>query len=544
MLIAWTGTDPYESAASPVNVSYRPFFSASLLDLGLLVSATMFLIGCFTVRPPLDERGDLAGMPSPDREFRGVWVATVANIDWPSEPGLSTQAQQAELITLLDRAVGLHLNTIIFQVRPAADALYASDLEPWSEYLAGTMGQAPEPFYDPLAFAVEEAHRRGLELHAWFNPYRARHPSARSPVSPRHISKTRPEVVRSYGTHLWLDPGEPVAEDHTVAVILDVVRRYDVDGVHLDDYFYPYAEKDARGRELPFPDDASWARAVQAGEMRTRDDWRRDNVDRLIHRLYREIKQEKPWVKFGISPFGVWRPGYPEQIRGFDAYARIYADSRKWLMNGWLDYFSPQLYWRISESRLSYPVLLAWWEEQNLERRHLWPGNFTSRVGDPGRQNWQAAEIVNQIQLTRTQPGATGNVHFSMKALLENRRKIADRLTEEVYARPALVPASPWLGNTTPGEPILAFQTTGTGTMVTVTPAEGEAAWLWIIRARRGDTWTMDVVPGWSTSYTFPASDHAVFPEVVVVSAVDRLGNEGPPAVARNEAPPGRIPGW
>ncbi|MFB3133947.1 MAG: glycoside hydrolase family 10 protein [Rhodothermales bacterium] len=511
-------------------LSPRMDHTVSILDRVFLVAGVVFLIGCMAAHAPVSD--DLTGMPTPEREFRGVWIATVANIDWPSAPGLPSDVQQAELVALFDRASALNLNTIILQVRPAADALYPSELEPWSEYLTGAMGQAPEPFYDPLAFAVEEAHKRGLELHAWFNPYRARHPTGQSPVAPQHISRRQPEVVKRYGEHLWLDPGAPAAEDHSVAVILDVVRRYDIDGVHLDDYFYPYQEKDAAGRNIPFPDQASWQRAVEAGETRSRDDWRRHNVDRLIERLYREIKREKPWVKFGLSPFGIWRPGHPQQIQGFDAYAKIYADSRKWLHNGWLDYFSPQLYWKIEEPNLSYPVLLDWWDQQNWKGRHLWPGNFTSRICRPDRGDWHPREILEQIRLTRARPGATGNIHFSMVCLMENRRQIADQLAAEVYARPALVPASPWLGRTPPGPPTLALQHDA-GPTLTMTPAQGETVWLWIVRARFGDVWTTDIVPGRQTTYTFEAPIASAVPDVVTVSVVDRLGNEGPVGVVR-----------
>ena len=196
--------------------------------------------------------------PAPACEFRGVWVATVGNIDWPSKAGLTTQQQKSELLVLLDHAVRLRLNAIIFQVRPGCDALYASTFEPWSEYLTGKMGQAPAPFYDPLAFAIEAAHQRGLELHAWFNPFRAHHIKARSPVSADHVSKTHPQWVKTYGPELWLDPGEEAVHDYSLKVILDVLKRYDIDGVHLDDYFYPYPEKDAHGQLLPFPDWSSW----------------------------------------------------------------------------------------------------------------------------------------------------------------------------------------------------------------------------------------------------------------------------------------------
>ncbi len=218
--------------------------------------------------------------PKPMREFRGVWVATVNNIDWPSKRGLSTAEQKAELLAILDRAAQLKLNAIIFQVRPACDAMYASKIEPWSEYLTGTMGKAPEPFYDPLEFAIEEAHKRGLELHAWFNPFRALHPSAKSPIATNHVSKTKSDLVRRYGKHLWLDPGERDVQDYTLSVVLDVMKRYDVDGIHFDDYFYPYKEKNGGGAEMDFPDDASWKKYGARSGL-SRDDWRRRKRERI-----------------------------------------------------------------------------------------------------------------------------------------------------------------------------------------------------------------------------------------------------------------------
>jgi uncharacterized lipoprotein YddW (UPF0748 family) len=203
--------------------------------------------------------------PTPTREFRAVWIATVVNIDFPSKSGLTTDQQKAEIIAQLDKAVALKLNAVIFQVRPMCDALYASPYEPWSEFITGEMGKAPEPDYDPLAFAVQEAHKRSLELHAWFNPYRAHHPKATSPISANHISKTRPELVKQYGKYLWLDPGEKEVQDYSLKVIMDVVRRYDIDGVHIDDYFYPYPQRNEQNQIIDFPDDSSWQKYVISG---------------------------------------------------------------------------------------------------------------------------------------------------------------------------------------------------------------------------------------------------------------------------------------
>ncbi len=479
--------------------------------------------------------------PAPLREFRGVWVATVANIDWPSQPALTTERQKAEMVAVLETAARMRLNAVVLQVRPACDALYASEHEPWSEYLTGRMGHAPEPFYDPLAFAVEEAHQRGLELHAWFNPYRARHATAtNSPVSPDHISVTHPHLVKSYGRYLWLDPGEEAVREHTLRVIGDVVRRYDIDGVHLDDYFYPYKEKDDQGNVIDFPDEASWQQYQEAGGTQAREDWRRENVNVLIERLYRNIKTEKPWVKFGISPFGIWRPGHPPQIEGFDAYAELYADARKWLAEGWVDYFTPQLYWRIDPPAQSYPALLRWWIEQNAHGRHLWPGNFTSRVGGAEPKNWPADEIVRQINTTRAEPGASGNIHFSMKAFLRDKA-FAALLADGVYAESALVPASRWLSHAVPQMPdALTLLRHNTDTIeATWLNDDDELPQLWVVQARIGDEWRTTILPGNQTTCRWepPASDAPL--QAVAVSAVNRFGNISSPAMTALSQQPG-----
>ena len=311
--------------------------------------------------------------PPLKREFRGVWVATVANIDWPSKPGLSAEKQREELIAIFDKAVHLRLNAVVFQVRPMADSLYESKLEPWSEFLTGTMGKSPG--YDPLAFAVKEAHARGLELHAWFNPYRARTPTAKSAAPDDHITKRRPDLAKPYGKHYWMNPTHTDVQDQSIAVILDVVKRYDVDGVHIDDYFYPYKEKDEKtGEIIPFPDDDTWEKYQKEGGKLKRDDWRRDAVNKFVERMYRDVKAVKPWVKVGISPFGIWRPGTPPGIAGFDQYAELYADARLWFNQGWVDYYTPQLYWAIAQEKQSFPKLLGWWVGENSKNRHLWPG--------------------------------------------------------------------------------------------------------------------------------------------------------------------------
>jgi uncharacterized lipoprotein YddW (UPF0748 family) len=460
--------------------------------------------------PPLAALAQSAeAPPEPMREFRGVWVASVGNIDWPSKPGLLVNDQKAEFRAILERAVELKLNAIILQVRPACDALYESPLEPWSPYLTGTMGQAPEPAYDPLAFAITEAHLRGIELHAWFNPYRAL-ATATMPTSGNHVTRQHPDWVRRYGTQLWLDPGEPKVRAHTLAVILDVVQRYDVDGVQIDDYFYPYPTP----AKAPFPDDETYLRYRDQGGMLERDDWRRDNNNRFVQQLYTRVKEAKAWVKVGISPFGIWRPHVPDSIiAGLDSYGEIYADSRRWLQEGWCDYFAPQLYWSIAPRRQSFPVLLNWWSEQNTKGRHLWPGIATERIG-PVRPT---QEILNQIALTRGLPSSAGHLHWNNKTLMINKGKIVDRLRRDTYRQFAMVPASPWLGSTTIVAPIVE---TAPGRLTWHLP-DGSAPRWWLVQAREGDAWASQLVPGTRGTGKLPEA------EALSLRAVDATGNLG-----------------
>jgi uncharacterized lipoprotein YddW (UPF0748 family) len=461
--------------------------------------------------------------PSPEREFRGVWIATVANIDWPSKPGLSTAQQKAELISLLDHAAELKLNAVVFQVRPACDAMYSSAIEPWSEYLTGTMGKAPEPFYDPLAFAIAEAHKRGLELHAWFNPYRALHKSHMGKISANHISRTHPELVRSYGDYLWLDPGEPAVADYSLKVVMDVVKRYDVDGVQFDDYFYPYPES-ARGNP-DFPDEASWRKYGEHGNL-SRGDWRRQNVDTFISRVYNSIKAAKPWVKFGISPFGIWRPGNPPQITGSDTYTMLCADSRKWLMNGWVDYFSPQLYWPIGQKEQSFPVLLDWWAQQNVKHRHLWPGIAATRGVTTA---WKANEIPEQIRLMRKEPGADGYIFYNATSLFGDgarAQELRRDLLTSFYQESALVPASPWLGRAGPGKPNLSVTEVSNGLRLQWNTTGTNSVRWWVVQTKSHSDWKTEIVPAEISSRVIAGR-----PEVVAVTAIDRVENAGPARV-------------
>jgi uncharacterized lipoprotein YddW (UPF0748 family) len=525
----------------------------------------LLLTACATT-PPAAAPDDRQAPPSVEREFRGVWIAAVSNLDWPSQPGLPPDSQRAELIRMFDRARELRLNAVILHIRPAGDALYASDLEPWSEYLTGAQGRAPDPYYDPLEFAVEQAHARGLELHAWFNPYRARHPSARGDLAASHIALTHPELVKTYGSYLWMDPGEDAVRQRSVAVVVDVVRRYDVDGIHIDDYFYPYREVGPDGREIAFPDSASYARYRGGGGPLDRSDWRRSNVDRYVAELYEAVKREKPHVKVGISPIGTWRPNVRPQLGGFDAYESIFADARKWLLDGDLDYMVPQLYWPIARTDVSFPVLLDWWVQQNPLGRGMYAGLIPGNVNldTAGRAGWRPDEIIGQIYITRGRPGAEGHVHFRMGSLMPDgaygriagadtlpperlesiraaqqgvqarRDTLTARLKGETYARPALTPAMTWLDDRAPPAPRAATASDGGRTHVTIEPAGGEAAFLWVIQSQWSDGWRTEIVPASVRQWVAGSSlGHSGVPDAVWVSAVDRTGNQSTPSRAR-----------
>ncbi len=476
-------------------------------------------------------REEKAGIPYVQREFRAAWVATVANIDWPSEPGLSTDTQKEQALAILDTAAGLNLNALILQVRPQCDALYQSNLEPWSYYLTGIQGQAPDPYYDPLEFWIREAHQRGIELHVWFNPYRAHHPKG-GDISDVSIVRTRPELVKKLDNgYYWLNPSNPGTQQHSFAVVMDVLRRYDIDGIHFDDYFYPYGDGN-------FPDDDTWSDYQARGGNLSREDWRRKNVNDFIENLYTAIKNEKPWVKFGLSPFGIWRPGNPPSIRGFDQYSILYADARLWLNEGWVDYWSPQLYWPISRIPQSFPVLLGWWTGENHKNRNIWPGLFTSRISDSAG----ALENINQIMTVRGfVPEGPGHIHFSMKALMEDRGGVSTSLKNGPYTRPALVPVSRWLDAEPPEEPIVSLTVESDSVQVAWDHPQPQDVFRWVLYMQYGDRWDYRIYPHRIRHKRIPASyiitrerESGAADSVVIgltrvaVSGVDRTGNESP----------------
>jgi len=500
-----------------------------IIHLIVVMITGLILTTCSTAKPPENQVVPVVKAPvvlthdfEIPREFRAAWVATVANIDWPSKPGLSTSQQQAEAISLLDSAVILNLNAIIFQVRPQCDAFYASDLEPWSYYLTGEPGTAPEPYYDPLAFWVAEAHKRGLELHTWFNPYRAHHPSGKK--NENSIVNTHSELVRGIkGGYFWMDPSLQKTQDFSYDVVMDVVRRYDIDGVHFDDYFYPYNDGE-------FPDDEPYAAYIGAGGKLTRKDWRRDAVNVFIKRVYDGIKAEKQWVKFGISPFGIWRPGNPSSIRGYDQYDKLYADAKLWLNEGWVDYWTPQLYWPTRQIPQSYPVLLGWWTAENTHHRNLWPGLFTSKI----KTEAQALENFSQIMITRGMvPEAPGNVHFSMKALQRNYGGISKILMDGPYTHPVLIPPSTWLDDQAPTTPLVELEHKDGNIHIHWLHGEREDVNHWVVYLQRGEKWSYQILTSEHESLVLPSmirsADGLTPPAVldkIAVTAIDRLGNE------------------
>lgn len=445
------------------------------------------------------------GAPEPAREFRAVWVSTVYNLDWPSRAGLSAAQQKQELLSILNKAVQLKLNAVILQVRPNGDALYQSSIEPWSAWLSGP---GVNPGYDPLEFAIREAHRRGLELHAWFNPFRAT--ISGRPVGKNHISRRQPGLLKKAGSTTILNPSSTAAQQHVLRVILDVVRRYDIDGVHLDDYFYPY------------PPNNNIADGKSPAQ-------RRAAIDSFVQSLYSSVKQVKPWVRVGISPFGIWQPGYPEGVKaGVNAYEHLACDARKWLARGWVDYLAPQLYWRI-DSEQSFPELMRWWSSIN-PTRPVWPGIATARINsseDPGRP---ASEIDAQIDLSRRLARQScGQLFWSWRSIGNNAGGIQSYLARR-YTTYALPPAMPWSGSVRPPRPAAQARETGRGISLAWQPTDGSAR-KWAIQAGNGRNWrTVCILPGGQRKVTLPANLVGNAARIAI-RPISACGNSGAPAV-------------
>ncbi|MPY40332.1 family 10 glycosylhydrolase [Streptomyces phyllanthi] len=376
-------------------------------------------------------------------ELRGMWLATVANRDWPSKPGLTAAEQRAELIAHLDMAEKRRLNAVIFQVRPTADALWPSPYEPWSHYLTGTQGK--DPGWDPLGTAVREAHARGLELHAWFNPYRVAGHADPTKLAASHPARTHPDWVVTYGGKLYYNPGIPEVRAFVQKAMLDAVRRYPVDAVHWDDYFYPYP---VAGQV--FDDDAAYDR--YGGGFPNRAAWRRDNIDKLVRETAAQIREIRPGTQFGISPFGVWRNASTDPLgsdtrAGVQTYDDLHADTRTWVRENWIDYICPQLYWSAhpldQQVPANYAVLLPWWAKvARGSGTRLYIGEALYKAGDPAQPAaWQnPAELSRHLTLAKKHPEVRGHVFFSAKEVKEDKIKAMARVVADHYQQPARPP--------------------------------------------------------------------------------------------------------
>lgn len=377
----------------------------------------------------------------PAQEFRGVWIATVDNIDWPLRGMVNSESQKQEYIRQLDMHKRNGMNAVIVQVRPSADAFYPSPYEPWSQWLTGVQGRAPSPYYDPLQFLVEEAHKRGMEFHAWLNPYRANFNIGSASIAPNHITRKHPEWFLSYGGKKYFDPSNKLAQEFVVKVVRDIVKNYAVDAIHMDDYFYPYR---IAGKE--FPDAGAYLRS---GSSLSKDDWRRSNVDSIISKINAAIKEEKPWCKFGISPFSVWRnkdkdPMGSDTKAGQTNYDDLYANILLWLQKGWIDYVAPQLYLEIGHDKIAYETILDWWSK-NSYGRHIYVGHGIYRVNEKNRAWKNPDELPNQIKLVRQYPNVQGSIYFSSTTFNRNPNGWNDSLQNNYYRTPATVPEMEWL---------------------------------------------------------------------------------------------------
>lgn len=381
------------------------------------------------------------------REQRAVWISTINHLDWPSKAGLTMQQQQQEWLNIVDFCQKIKLNTIIVQIRPMADAFYPSKINPWSQFLTGIQGK--NPGYDPLAFMLTEAHKRNLEFHAWLNPYRVSNNDRLQDLATNHPARLHPEWVRSYGGKLYYDPGVPEVRQHIVETVQEIVRQYEVDAIHFDDYFYPYP---VEGQS--FPDDQSFQQ--HGKDFTNRADWRRANIDRLIQEVSKSIKQINPKICFGVSPFGIWRNKSTDpagsDTNGLQSYDELYADTRKWVQQKWLDYIAPQLYWQIGNSAADYQILANWWA--NVVKGlpvHLYIGQAAYRI-----EEWKdGEEIPKQIQLNRSLAEVQGQILFRYQNLVQNPLGFTERLQNDLFQYYALIPFMSWLSDTKPPAPYL-----------------------------------------------------------------------------------------
>lgn len=385
---------------------------------------------------------------SPKRELRGAWIATFSNIDWPIRTQTPTQQRNA-FILILDNLKNAGINTIFVQVRSQCDAMYASNIDPWSADLTGVQGQAPNPFWDPMTFMIEECHKRGMEFHAWLNPYRAiSNFAVINTFAANHVARQRPEWLLTSGSLRTLDPGLPAVRNYILDVVKDIVNRYDIDGLHFDDYFYPNAT---------FDDNATFAAFTRG--FTDRAEWRRDNVNLMVQSVNDAIKLAKPWVKFGISPTGIYRNSSNAAIgtptTGLEHYNALFADSKKWIEQGWVDYLAPQVYYHIGQTGANYSVVVPWWNNQ-ANNRHMYIGLAGYKVNDAALNQaaWLSrTQIPEQIRFSRNYTNLHGQIFYNTKSLINNPLNFTDSLQQRLYNKFALVPTMPWKDNVKPNSP-------------------------------------------------------------------------------------------
>lgn len=464
----------------------------------------------------------------PKNEFRGVWVATVDNIDWPTKGNYNTESQKAEFLRLLDMHQRNGMNAVVVQVRPSTDAFYPSPYEPWSEWLTGKQGKPPAPYYDPLAFMVTETHKRGMEFHAWCNPYRAEFQIGKSSIAPTHITRIHPEWFLSYGDKRYFDPGNPDARNFVVNVIRDIVSRYDVDAIHFDDYFYPYR---IAGKE--FPDDASFNKY---GNGMNREDWRRSNTDSIILALSKAIRAEKQYCRFGISPFGVWRNSSKDSIgsatkAGQTNYDDLYADILLWLKQGWIDYVAPQLYWEFGHSAAPYEVLIDWWSKHSYGKQcYIGIGIYRAGSNAAWRDRNQLPRMIDAI---RTTPGINGAIYFSSKTFEKNPNGWNDSLRNHYYRYPAIIPPMNWIDSTPPAAPQLQWLVSGNSNSIQVINQEKQKrikSFIVYAASQYSDLQPANIIAlvGAGDTVTYTPSPGAV--KAIAVTALDYQNNESQPA--------------
>lgn len=479
------------------------------------------------------------------RELRAAWIATYSNIDWPDR-AQTPQQQREDFIKIIDHHKSTGINAVYVQIRSQCDAMYPSTIEPWSADLTGVQGMAPSPLWDPMQFMIAECHRRGIEFHAWLNPYRAAGKTASlSSFTSSHVSKKHPEWLLRSGTKITLNPGLPRVRDHIMSVITDIVNRYDVDGIHFDDYFYP---------EQGFNDNAAYAADPRG--ITSRADWRRDNVNLLIQRIYNEIRIVKPWVKFGISPSGIYRnstdPAIGSPTNGLEHYSVLYADSKKWLQEGWVDYIEPQIYWYPGQKGSDYNVLVPWWNK-NAFGRHIYIGMAGYKVESWGNSPWaNVRQIPNQVRVNRSfiNENIKGEGFYNTSSMTLNLLGFNDSLKNSFYRTPALIPTMPWRDSVAPQSPSGLSGNLYDGDSIVLnwgkTPSvvnEMDKARLYVVY--RSLVPSVDISEAENiiavTSDTASYRDTLIVPGVTyyyAVTALDRLYNE---STASNTIPVGKL---